>query len=49
LLPPFHFGEPGGHMGMLRIELAGLVKGGEGFSKLPLCQVRVPMRKGVLR
>jgi hypothetical protein len=47
LLPPFHFGEPAGDMGMLRIKRACLVKGGNRFGKLPRHQARVPVRKGV--
>jgi hypothetical protein len=49
VLPPFHFSEPGDDMGPLRIQLAGLVKCGDRFVKLPLCQVRVPVRKGIKR
>ena len=46
VLPPCHFGEPAGDMGMLRLELACLLKGGDGFGKLPLRQTRIPVRKG---
>ena len=35
LLPPCHFGKPRGHIGMLRIELPGLMKGGDRVGKLP--------------
>jgi len=48
-LPPFHFGEPLGDMGTLRIQLAGLVKGGDRFVKLPFRQVGIPVRKGIKR
>ena len=44
-----HFGEPAGYMGMLRRDLAYLLKGGDGFGKLPLRQTRVPERKGAER
>jgi hypothetical protein len=46
VLLSYHFGEPAGDMGMLRFELAGLLKGSDGFGKPPLCQTRVPVRKG---
>lgn len=36
LLSPFDFGEPAGDMGMLRIELAGLMKGRYRFGKFSL-------------
>jgi hypothetical protein len=49
VLPPFHFGEPTGDMGMLRLELACLVKCGDRFGKLPRRQARVPVRKGLER
>lgn len=49
VLPPFHFGEPGGDMGPLRIQVAGLVKGGSRFGKLPFRQVRVSVRKSLER
>jgi hypothetical protein len=39
VLPPFRFGEPIGDMSTFRIQLAGLVKCGDRFVKLPLCQV----------
>jgi hypothetical protein len=46
VLPSCHFGEPAGNMGMLRLDLAGLLKGGDGFGKPPLRQARVPVCKG---
>jgi hypothetical protein len=49
LLPPCHFGEPASDMGMLRLDLARLLKGVDGFGKLPLRQARVPVRKGMER
>jgi hypothetical protein len=49
VLPSCHFGELAGDMGMLRRDLAYLLKGGNGFGKLPLRQIRVPERKGAER
>jgi hypothetical protein len=49
VLPPFRFSEPSDDMGTLWIQLAGLVKCGDRFVKLSLCQVRVPVRKGIKR
>jgi hypothetical protein len=49
LLLPFDFGEPTSNMGMLRLDLADLVKGGTRFVKLPLHQTRVPVHKGLVR
>jgi hypothetical protein len=49
VLPPFHFDEPAGDMGMLRLDLACLLKGVDGFGKPPLRQARVPVRKGTER
>jgi len=49
VLPSCHFGEPAGDMGMLRLDLTCLLKGGDGFGKLPLRQTRVPVRKGAER
>jgi hypothetical protein len=49
LLPPFHFGKPRGHIGMLRIEFSGLVKSGDRFGKLPRHHTRVPVHKGLVR
>jgi hypothetical protein len=49
VLPSCHFGEPAGDMGMLRRDLAYLLKGGNGFGKLPLRRIRVPERKGAER
>jgi hypothetical protein len=49
LLLPFGFGEPSGDMGMFGFQLACLMKGGSGFGKFPLCQTRVPVRKGLER
>ncbi len=49
VLPPFHFGEPASDMRMLRLERAGLVKGGDGVGKLPRRQARIPVRKGLVR
>jgi hypothetical protein len=46
VLPSCHFGEPAGDMGMLRLDRAGLLKGGDGFGKPPLRQARVPVCKG---
>jgi hypothetical protein len=48
-LLPFDFGEPTGDMGMLWLDLAGLVKGGARFVNLPLHQARVPVYKGLVR
>ena len=48
-LPPlFDFGEPCGDIGMLRIELLSLAKGGDCFGKLPRHQTRVPVHKGLV-
>jgi len=49
VLPPFHFSESAGDMGMLRIDLARSVKCGNRVGKLPRSQARVPMRKGLER
>ena len=48
LLLPFDFGEPAGDVGMLRLERAGLLKGGVRFVNLPLPQKRVPVHKGLV-
>jgi hypothetical protein len=48
LLLPFDFGEPTGDMGMLWLDLAGLVKGGARFVKLPLYQAHIPVHKGLV-
>jgi hypothetical protein len=49
LLLPFHFGKPASDMGMSRLKLSSLVKGGNCFVKLPRCQACIPVRKGVER
>jgi hypothetical protein len=49
LLLPFHFDESAGDMGMPRLEISGLVKGGDCFGKLSRCQARVSVRKGMQR
>jgi hypothetical protein len=49
LLPPIDLGESTGDMGMLWLEVTGLVKGSAGFVKLPLSQARVPLHKGMMR
>jgi hypothetical protein len=49
LLLPVDFGEPTGDMGMLGLELKGMVKSRASFVKLPLHQARVPVHKGIVR
>jgi hypothetical protein len=49
VLLPSHFSESASDMGMLRIDLTRTVKGGDGVSKLPSSQARVPVRKGLER
>ena len=49
LLLPFRFGDPRGDIGLLRIEILGLVKGGDRFDKPPRHQTRVPARESLVR
>jgi hypothetical protein len=49
LLPPIDLSESTGDMGMLWLEVTGLVKGSASFVKLPLSQARVPLHKGMVR